>query len=257
MKPMPRHSSILALTATLFLSACQNTGAGSESQASPETEAKPAFFAQYGTPVLDGSGSDDLWEATEWLPINKIWAGTVPDADDFSGRYKLAWDENNLYILVETTDDALLDVNPQALEHFWDDDCLVVFLDEDASGGMHEFNYNAFAYHIALDGRVADVAPDSSFRYFDDHCLTRRIARDNVSTWEIAVRIFDGKKYSDEGDNVPMLLKKGKKMGFALAYCDNDHSAERESLVGNVPLPNTQNKQQWLNADVFGTLELR
>lgn len=255
---MPRHFSILALIATLFLTSCQNTGgAGSESQASPETEAKPAFFAQYGTPVLDGSGSDDLWEATEWLPINKIWAGTLPKSEDFSGRYKLAWDENNLYILAETTDDVLLDEHPQALEHFWDDDCLVVFLDEDASGGTHEFSYNAFAYHIALDGSVADVAPDSSFRYFNDHCLTRRIARDNVSTWEIAVRIFDGKQYKDEGDNVPMLLKKGKRMGFALAYCDNDHSAERESFVGNVPLLNTQNKQQWLNADVFGTLELR
>jgi len=253
---MPRYFSILALAALLCL-ACRHTNTGSESQTVLEaTTAKPVFGAQRGTPVLDGSGSDDLWETAEWQPIDQIWAGKTPDAEDFSGRYKLAWDENNLYLLAETTDDVLLDVHPQALEHFWDDDCLVVFLDEDISGGMHEFNYNAFAYHIALDGRVADVAPDSSFRYFDDHCLTRRIARDNVSTWEIAVRVFDGKQYKDGGDNVPLLLKKGKKLGFALAYCDNDHSQERESFVGNLPLPDAEKKRLWLNADVFGTLEL-
>ena len=215
------------------------------------------FSVAYGTPMIDGNGTDDAWQQAEWLPLDQLWIGKMPDSSDYKGRYKLLWDEYNLYLLAEITDDTLIDFHTDGLEHFWDDDCLVVFLDEDASGGTHEFSYNAFAYHIALDGSVADVAPDSSFRYFNDHCLTRRIARDNVSTWEIAVRIFDGKQYEDEGDNVPMLLRKGKKMGFALAYCDNDQSPERESFVGNVPLPNAEKKQHWQNADAFGTIELR
>lgn len=210
-----------------------------------------------GTPVLDGSGSDDVWEMTEWMSLNQVWDGASPTPDDFSGRYKLAWDENNLYILAEITDDTLLDGNTQALERFWDADCLVFFLDEDASGGEHEYNYNAFAYHIALDGRVADIAPDSTFRYFDDHCLSQRITRDNVSTWEIAVRIYDGKQYKDGSENIPKLLKKGKKMGFALAYCDNDRSPERESFIGNIAMPNAEKNGGWHNADHFGTLELR
>ncbi len=254
---MTRFISILALFAALLHVACQNTNSGSEGQSSPGEIAKPILVAPYGTPVLDGSGSDDPWEATEWLPINQTWAGAIPDPNDFSGRFKLAWDENNLYILAETTDDVLFDVNSQALDHFWDDDCLVVFLDEDTSGGEHEFNYNAFAYHIALDGRVADIAPDSSFRYYNDHCLARRIARDNVNTWEVAVRVFAGKQYKDGGDNVPLLLKRGKKVGLAIAYCDNDHSPERESFIGNITLPNAEKTRKWLNADAYCTLELR
>ena len=254
---MPRFTSFRYLLISMFAVACQNPNTGTANAPSNKTDAPSVFFAAMGTPVLDGSGSDDVWEMTEWMPLNQVWDGASPTPDDFSGRYKLAWDENNLYILAEITDDTLLDGNTQALERFWDADCLVVFLDEDASGGEHEYNYNAFAYHIALDGRVADIAPDSTFRYFDDHCLSQRITRDNVSTWEIAVRIYDGKQYKDGSENIPKLLKKGKKMGFALAYCDNDHSPERESFIGNIAMPNAEKNGGWHNADHFGTLELR
>ncbi|MBK9337555.1 MAG: sugar-binding protein [Lewinellaceae bacterium] len=252
---MSGYASNLAIFITIFFVTCQNPNTGVTNQPQ-ETGARPTFVTMQGTPALDGSGSDDIWERTEWQPISHLWAGAQPTPDDFTGRYKLAWDENNLYILAETTDDSLLDAL-QTLERFWDDDCLVVLLDEDASGGEYEFSYNAFAYHIALDGQVADMAPDSSFRFFDGHCLSRRISRDNTSTWEIAVRVYDGKQYTDGGDNVPKLLKKGKKMGFALAYCDNDRSPERESFMGNVAIPEAQKSRGRLNADAFGILELR
>ncbi len=254
---MPRSASILTFCVTLLFVSCQNPNAGVANQAVLNASGKQIFTAKKGTPVLDGSGSDDIWETTEWQPISHLWAGKTPKPDDFTGRHKLAWDENNLYILAEITDDSLLDIHTQAFEQFWDDDCLVVFLDEDASGGAHGYSYNAFAYHIALDGRVADIAPDSSFRFFDNHCLSRRLTRDNTSTWEIAVRIYDGKQYTDDAENVPKLLSTGKKMGFALAYCDNDRSQERESFIGNVAMPNAEKNSSWLNADAFGVLELR
>lgn len=255
---MPRSIPILAILAVGLLTSCQNPAPNANNvPADAETDSRQGV-AVMGTPVLDGSGSDELWETTEWLPINQIWDGITPRPDDFSGRYKLAWDENNLYILAEITDDTLVDGIAQALEQVWDADCLVIFLDEDVSGGEHEFNYNAFAYHIALDGRVTDIAPDSTFRFFDEHCLSQRITREKVSTWEIAVRVFDGKRFNDKAENIPKLLKKGKKMGFALAYCDNDRSPERESFVGNIPMPaHAGKKRPWLNADHFGILELR
>ena len=40
---------------------------------------------------------------------------------------------------------------------YWDDDCLEIFIDEDAFGGDHEFNYNAFAYNVALDNQIVDI----------------------------------------------------------------------------------------------------
>jgi hypothetical protein len=134
---------------------------------------------------------------------------------------------------------------------------LEIFLDEDASGGEHQYNFNAFAYHISLDGQVMDMAPDSTYRFFNDHCLTRLITRDKVSTWEIAVRIYDGAAYEPGGENLPKLLKSGKKMGFALAYNDNDRSPERENCIGNTAVPGTNKNHAWVDAGIFGLLELR
>lgn len=253
---MPRYSTFLAAITIALFFACQNQPSGTSSQASANQGTKDTLFAVYGTPVLDGSGSDELWESCTWQPIDQVWAGQKPSATDFSGRYKIGWDENNLYLLAEITDDSLLDIYPEGLEHYWDDDCLTIFLDEDASGGPHQYNYNAFAYRIGLDGRVTDMAPDSTYRYFDDHCLARRITRGYTSSWEIAVRVFDGNQFEENGENVPKLLHAGKKIGFALAYSDNDRSPVRENLMGSVAIPGADKNRSWIDADVFGILVL-
>ncbi|MBK6930859.1 MAG: hypothetical protein IPH12_08260 [Saprospirales bacterium] len=47
-------------------------------------------------------------------------------------------------------------------------------------------------------------------------------------------------------------------MGFALAYGDNDHSAARESLIGNVPNHHSgPDSAFWNNAGSLGILELK
>lgn len=225
------------------------------SNAAPPVEVDQ--LAPYGSPVIDGKGDDAVWEMSEWLPLDQVWIGKDLSADDFNGRYKLAWDENNLYVLAEITDDTLIDIHPNGLDHYWDDDCLEIFIDEDASGGNHQYNYNAFAYHIALDGKVVDIAPDSSYQYYNDHCLTRRVSTGNTSVWEVAVRVFDGNRYQDGAENVPKMLKSGKVLGFALAYCDNDHSPEREHFIGNVAVAGEDKNRGWIDAGIFGKLGLQ
>lgn len=253
---MPRFAALLLSVIAFTASFCKNSG--SSSQAPPvNSQGRQEFTAVFGTPTLDGSGADDVWELSDWLPINQVWEGPAIDSTDFSGRYKLAWDENNLYILAEIEDDSLRDIHPDGLDRAEDDDCLEIFVDEDNSGGNHQFNYGAFAYHIALDGRVTDIGPDSTCRFFDNHCLSRRIERGHVSTWEIAVRIYDGNQYKDGDENVPKLLKAGKKMGFALAYNDNDHSNTRENLIGSVLVSGSNKNRAWQDASVFGVLTLQ
>lgn len=218
---------------------------------------KQQFNASYGSPLLDGKADDEAWQSAEWLPLDQIWIGQAPDAADYSGRYKILWDENNLYVLAEITDDTLVDTHPDGLLKYWDDDCLEIFVDEDASGGNHQYNYNAFAYHIALDGKVVDIRPDSAFSYFNEHCTMRRTTTGKTSTWEVAVNVFDGNKYVDGGENIPKMLKSGKKMGFALAYCDNDHSAERENFIGSVRVDGEDKNRGWIDAGIFGLLTLQ
>ena len=103
---------------------------------------------------------------------------------------------------------------------------------------------------------MVDIRPDSAFAYFDDHCTTRRITSGSVSTWEVAIRIFDGKRYEDGGENIPKMLKRGKKLGFALAYCDNDHAVERENFIGSVRVEGPDKNRGWIDAGIFGLLTL-
>ena len=108
-------------------------------------------------PTIDGSGSDRAWARAQWRPIDNIWLGGPLDAADFSGRYKLAWNQQKLYVLVEFTDDVLVDFHRDPLKQYWDDDCLEIFIDEDHSGGNHQYNHNAFAYHLSLDNQAIDI----------------------------------------------------------------------------------------------------
>jgi hypothetical protein len=253
------RSSIIGLTVaffTLVFVFFQSKPGGESTETLAPAADKQLFSANYGTPLLDGIGDDNAWQSAQWLPLDQVWLGAAPAASDYAGRYKLVWDENNLYVLAEITDDTLIDIHPDGLVKYWDDDCLEIFVDEDASGGNHQYSYNAFAYHIALDGKVVDIRPDSSFAYFNEHCTTRRVSKGNVSTWEVAVNIYDGKKYSETGENIPKSLKAGKKMGFALAYCDNDHAAERENFIGSVRVEGTDKNRGWIDAGIFGLLTL-
>jgi Domain of unknown function (DUF1083). len=240
-----------AFLTLLFVFLSQEKG---EETAAPRNS--QAFVAPYGTPTIDGLANDAAWANAEWLPLDQIWIGGPLSPGDFSGRYKLLWDENNLYVLAEITDDALVDTHEDGLSRYWDDDCLEIFVDEDASGGNHQYSYNAFAYHIALDGKVVDIRPDSAFAYFNDHCLMRRNTVGNTTVWEVAVKIFDGNRYVDGGENIPKMLQSGKKMGFALAYCDNDRSLEREHFIGSVRVEGEDKNRGWIDAGIFGLLTL-
>ena len=100
--------------------------------------------------VIDGVANEPVWQAAEWYEIGHLWLGPDYTAEDFSGRFKVAWTEERLYILVEVVDDILFDSHRDPLVQYWDDDCVEIFIDEDYSGGDHQYNHNAFAYHMSL-----------------------------------------------------------------------------------------------------------
>ena len=208
------------------------------------------------TPTIDGSFTEAVWSRASWLPLDQLWLGEPYTPRDFSGRYKVAWNEEALYLLVEIRDDSLFDQEPDPLKRYWDDDCVEIFVDEDNSGGEHQFNHNAFAYHVALDGHVADIGTDQEPHLYDDHVESARSFKANTKYWELAVKLYPD-SYKDGKKNRPVKLISGKKIGFALAYCDNDGSAERENFIGSVEVPGEDKNQGWINADIFGTLELQ
>ena len=46
-------------------------------------------------------------------------------------------------------------------------------------------------------------------------------------------------------------LEEQKEIGFAIAYCDNDQSEERENFIGSVPIKGKNKNRGWIDAGVF------
>jgi len=226
--------------------------------------------------TIDGIADEVSWQLASWQPIDQLILGEMPSKEDFSGRFKIMWDEAQLYLLVEITDDILFDQHADPRHLYWDDDCLEIFIDEDASGGNHQFNYNAFAYHVALDNQSVDMGEKNadgsdSFVLLNDHVSSswRRSEKSpNKIIWELAVRVYDDNFSMQK--TMPMLtamknrksqpvkLSLGKNLGFMLAYCDNDGSKEREHFMGSVDIKpvNGSKNLGYITADVFQQLTL-
>jgi hypothetical protein len=207
------------------------------------------------SPVIDGVADENIWQKTQWHPIDQLWLGQPYSSTDFEGRYKLTWTKDALYLLAEIKDDKLLDINQDPLTAWWDDDCLEIFIDEDNSGGEHQYNHNAFAYHVSLDGNVVDMSPEKVGKLYNSHIESKRTTIDNTSIWEVKILLFDD-RYQEHQVNTPVELVTGKNIGFALAYCDNDNSEHRENFVGSVYVEGDDKNRGWIDANIFGTLKL-
>jgi len=206
-------------------------------------------------PVIDGIANEDIWSDKFWLPLDQLWLGDSYTSDDFYGRYKLTWTNDALYVLAEIRDNILVDNNDDPLVAWWDDDCLEIFIDEDNSGGEHQFNHNAFAYHIALDGNVVDMSTKKEGKLYNSHIESKRITTGNTTIWEVKILLYDD-LYKDDAENSTLKLQPGKVMGFALAYCDNDTSKTRENFIGSVYVEGEDKNRGWIDANIFGTLKL-
>ncbi len=201
------------------------------------------------TVTIDGLLSEPAWKNITWQDIDQKWLGPDYTATDFSGRYKLAWNENKLLVAAEIQDDKLIDTHADGLYKYWDDDCLEIFIDEDASGGDHQYNYNAFAYHIGLDNKVVDIGLDSLPHYYN-HITCVRHTSGNISTWELSIDIYDD-SYLYGKDPQKVKLSNNKMIGFAIAYCDNDNSLERENFIGSAPVAGDDKNRGWIDAGIF------
>lgn len=228
-------------------------------------DATPQPVYKATSPVtVDGQANEPDWKSAKWYALDKHILGDKPAQQDFSGRYKLLWDKDFLYLLAEITDDVLIDSHPDPKDAYWDDDCLEIFIDEDASGGNHLHSFNAFAYHIALDGNVADFGNDKNDNgviLLNEH-INSRWTRQTVApykiTWEVAVRLYPD-TFNTASPGKPISLDAEKLIGFMLAYCDNDGSEEREHFMGSHDIEpvNGDKNRGYIDASVFGKLVLK
>lgn len=207
-------------------------------------------------PVIDGIANETCWQGAAWKSIDQLWLGTAPSASDFQGKYKICWRGSKLYILAEIVDNVLYDGHVDPLVEWYNDDCLEIFIDEDNSNGNHQCNYNAFAYHVAINGDNVDLGTDCNPHLYNSHITSARTNSGTTYTWEVAMTIYSN-TYSDVNANTPVNLYEGKTCGMSLAYCDDDGSNVRESFIGSEVMPAGHNNDNYITADYFGTLLLK
>jgi hypothetical protein len=219
-------------------------------------------------PVINGKADDACWQAAKWQAIDQVWIpwGQILDPADYSGRYKVAWssETDRMYFLVEVIDDVLVKGYKYPQGGYYNYDVVEIFFDEDASGGDHQQNQNAFAYHMTAgndqDGyQVMDTSENAVMNY-SDHFDCKIVYADGVYTWEFGMIVYNEDYDPQSSDNPSEELTIGKISGLTIAYCDNDDPKEnpktRDNMIGSVPVPKDHNNDSWINADWFGKVEL-
>lgn len=208
-------------------------------------------------PIIDGV-VDPQWRAFSWFPIDAVIVGAPPEPSDFSGRFKVSWHGDHLYLLAQIQDDILTDSHPNPTDNYWNDDCLEVFLDPDGSGGDHLYSHNAFAYHIALDNQVVDLGRrEGEVVLFNQHIYNRWQRSSSppyALIWEAKIGF-----YADTNHELfAMSLNSGMKFGLMLAYCDADGQPERELFIGSQSITTGNNDKNigYKTADVFTKMRL-
>ncbi|MEM7431888.1 MAG: sugar-binding protein [Pseudomonadota bacterium] len=207
-------------------------------------------------PIIDGAADDTAWDNAVWRPIDYRWLGPEYAPEDFSGRFKVVWTADRIYILGEFVDDTLIDTHRDPLVQYWDDDSFEIFLDEDYSGGDHQYSHNAFAYHFSLDNKAVDIGTDGKARDYSHHAESRWQQHDNTVVWELAINIYPDAYVDTSDSNEPVTLFAGKVMGLMVAYCDNDGSELRENFIGSESVPSGPKDRGWIDAGLFGELVL-
>ena len=203
---------------------------------------------------VDGSGTDPIWSGLDWYGMNYTWMGEAVDSLDYHGKFKLAWDRQYLYILVEIIDDYLHPTLGNGLENYWKGDYVEVFIDEDRSGGNHQYNHQAFAYHVSTEGHAIDKSTSEETVFFDDHVKVERSQDGNRHLWEMAIRLFDAQFDENATDNIPIEIAAQKRIGFSIAYGDNDGNDSRENFMGSKMTHGINNDEGYVNSDVFGSI---
>jgi hypothetical protein len=104
-------------------------------------QAVPAAVIQaVKPPVIDGK-PDDAWSAASQYKIANVFYPPPSSPNDLSAGFKAMWDQNNLYLLVDVTDDVLKNDSADA----WQNDSVEVYIDatnsKAASYGPTDYQY--------------------------------------------------------------------------------------------------------------------
>jgi tetratricopeptide (TPR) repeat protein len=99
------------------------------------------------SPVIDGK-EEQTWSSAPKYKLDNVIYSPISSKEDFSAYYKAMWDKDNLYILVDVTDENL--TNDSSSDRWYEDDCIEVFIDADNSRSGN-YDENDYQFHFDWD----------------------------------------------------------------------------------------------------------
>ena len=132
--------------------------AGNYSQNNPSVKitTKPfssndgAYCLAMTKPITIDGLQDAVWSKIQWHSIDHLIQGSITNAADFSGKFKVAWDYQNFYLLVRIYDDVKIRDSNHA---FYQDDDLEVYFDLDNSKNDY-YDGDDFSYRFTYQDSV-------------------------------------------------------------------------------------------------------
>ncbi|MCL2334443.1 MAG: CBM9 family sugar-binding protein [Endomicrobia bacterium] len=243
--------SLLISVNILFFQSCTNK----EVANSINEEKQGYYYALHSDEYIqiDGEAKETIWKKSKWYPINQCYLGTP--SNDFFGRFKVAWRGDKIFLLVEISDKTLTNRMKEGFENYWQGDCVEVFIDESNFRGDHHLNNKAYSYHVMHTGEVVDIDADVQPKIFPD-TIDFKVKEESKNThiWEMAITVYSDKygPKAKSNENAKVQLVAGKKMGFTVAYGDNNGEG-RKAFYGSTQ---GQGDSGYMTSEKFGTLEL-
>jgi tetratricopeptide (TPR) repeat protein len=232
-----------------------------EAKAKQLRQAAPATIVPAAKPpVIDGN-EDEVWSDARWYKIANSLYSPPLSPNDLSASYKAMWDANNLYVLVDVTDDVLVnDTSPSQTvklvtgsnqsvtlatgstvqDAWWFDDCVEVYIDADNSKSNQYDNDDA-QYHFDWDKTHPTMG------VHQQHGRTENVEF-AIATTEKGYRAEIKFPWVTLGKKVVA----GATIGLDVHVNDDDDGGERDSKIAWF----AKQDNAWQNPQAFGNAEL-
>jgi hypothetical protein len=108
----------------------------------------PAVIRKASRPIVIDGTAEALWSEARQYKLGNVIYAPVSSEQDCSAYFKALWDAQNLYMLVDVTDDSLQ--NDSDSDLWYQDDCVEVFIDGDNSKSEN-YDSDDAQYHFDWD----------------------------------------------------------------------------------------------------------
>jgi tetratricopeptide (TPR) repeat protein len=197
----------------------------------------PAIIRKASRPVVIDGAAEALWSDAREYKIGNVIYSPISSDEDLSASYKILWDAQNLYVLVNVTDDSLK--NDSDSDLWYQDDCIEVFIDADNSKSS-AYDEDDAQYHFDWDKSKPTMD---------------RFEHGSLNGVEFAM-VTTEKGYRTEikfpWSTLGTKPSAGKKIGLDIHVNDDDDGGDRDSKL----TWRGKEDNAWQTPSAFGTAEL-